>query len=112
MMREAIRLAKQPDTKHVYMDTAVSKIFGDKRLGRKRPDLVRIRKDGKVDMFEIPSKSQTEKGQLSKLRTIRKKIDRQGDNEVISIRRSSEPKSEPINRPSPDTLPGVPPVVP
>jgi hypothetical protein len=66
-MKEAVKATKDPDVARVHMDQSLSKVTGGKVISRMRPDVSVVRKDGRINMIEVQSKSQRSKQLQTKI---------------------------------------------
>jgi hypothetical protein len=70
-MREA---TKDPNVARVHMDQSLSRVTGGKVPSRMRPDVTSVRKDGRINMIEVQSESQSKKFLKEKLENMRSKL--------------------------------------
>ncbi|MDR2723703.1 MAG: hypothetical protein LBB25_00655 [Holosporaceae bacterium] len=66
-MREAVKATKDPNVVRVHMDQTLSKVTEGQVTSRMRPDVSVVRKDGKINMVEVQSKSQRPKQLQTKI---------------------------------------------
>jgi hypothetical protein len=85
--RIAIREAKKAETDAVLLNRGMKRATGEPIAPNNRPDVTVVRKNGKVDQFEVPSST-------DKIRTLRERMDKattqvskeqRGDNKIIDI---------------------------
>ena len=58
--REAIRAAKRDDVEKVYLNRGYNKATGEKIKSNRRPDVIVVSKNKKVDAIEVPSRTDKE----------------------------------------------------
>lgn len=57
MVSKAQVLAKQDDIEKIYLNKGLSNEVPLNGSPNRRPDLIVVRRDGKIDQYEVPSKS-------------------------------------------------------
>lgn len=55
--REAIKEAKKPDTEKVFLDRGINRAAENPIKPNRRPDVTVLKKDGKINQIEVPSRS-------------------------------------------------------
>jgi hypothetical protein len=87
MKRKAVELAKLDDVEKVYLNKGLSNEIPGARPNR-RPDLMVKRKNGLIDQYEVPSKTDIPDKLLDRMNQNRDILgDKAGDINILEIRR-------------------------
>jgi hypothetical protein len=79
MVDKAEELAKRDDVVKVYLNKGLSNEIPGITLNR-RPDIMVVRSDGKIDQYEVPSKTDNIDDLISRMRDNQRLLgDRAGD---------------------------------
>lgn len=86
--RKAAMMVRSGEYEKIYLNRAINTATGLKLSPNRRPDIIGIRPDGKIDLFEIPSNS-------DKIALLKKRMDatlaqlgeRAGDGKIVEIRK-------------------------
>jgi hypothetical protein len=89
MERKARELIKTGKYREVHLDRGVEQILGKKFKVNRRPDIVAIRKNGKVDLFEVRSKTDVGRALRDRMQEVRRQLagPQRGIYEVLEIAR-------------------------
>ncbi len=85
ILRKAIEQAKRPDVEKVFVNKGLSR--AKKGAGRNRPDVTVVKTNGKVDQYEVPSKTDSRAALIERMKTNQKSLgDSAGSIDIVDIK--------------------------
>lgn len=90
--REAIKEAKKPDTEKVYLNKGINRASDNPIKPNCRPDVTVVKKDGKVNQIEVPSKTDKIRNLQNRMDQTRNKLpeEKQGKIETKAITKAQQ----------------------